>query len=91
MLDASKLFLNKLKNVTDPELKRKIIGKLFIKLFESKAKKINFLAQGTLYPDLIESRSVTGSPTSKIKSHHNVGGLTKKFEIFISRTFANII
>ena len=80
-VDASKLFLNKLKNVTDPELKRKIIGKLFIKLFENKAKKIKFLAQGTLYPDLIESRSVTGSPTSKIKSHHNVGGLPKKMKL----------
>ena len=79
-VDASKLFLNKLKNVTDPELKRKIIGKLFIKLFERKAKKIKFLAQGTLYPDLIESRSVTGSPTSKIKSHHNVGGLPKNLK-----------
>ena len=79
-VDASKLFLKKLKNVTDPELKRKIIGKLFIKLFESKAKKIKFLAQGTLYPDLIESRSVTGSPTSKIKSHHNVGGLPKNLK-----------
>tara|TARA_B100000929_G_scaffold41000_1_gene29237 strand:+ start:1407 stop:2954 length:1548 start_codon:yes stop_codon:yes gene_type:complete len=79
-VDASKLFLNKLKNVTDPEIKRKIIGKLFIKLFEQKAKKIKFLAQGTLYPDLIESKSVTGSPTSKIKSHHNVGGLPKKMK-----------
>ena len=79
-VDASKLFLKKLKNVTDPELKRKIIGKLFIKLFERKAKKIKFLAQGTLYPDLIESRSVTGSPTSKIKSHHNVGGLPKNLK-----------
>jgi GMP synthase (glutamine-hydrolyzing), C-terminal domain or B subunit len=77
-LNASKIFLNKLKNITDPEIKRKIIGNLFIKLFEKKAKKIKFLAQGTLYPDLIESRSVTGSPTSKIKSHHNVGGLPKK-------------
>ena len=79
-VDASKLFLNKLKNITDPEIKRKIIGKLFINLFEKKAKKIKFLAQGTLYPDLIESRSVTGSPTSKIKSHHNVGGLPKNLK-----------
>ena len=79
-LDASKIFLNKLKNIIDPEIKRKIIGKLFIKLFEKKAKKIKFLAQGTLYPDLIESKSVTGSPTSKIKSHHNVGGLPKKMK-----------
>ena len=79
-VDASKLFLNKLKNITDPEIKRKIIGKLFINLFEKKAKKIKFLAQGTLYPDLIESRSVTGSPTSMIKSHHNVGGLPKNLK-----------
>ena len=79
-LDASKIFLNKLKNISDPETKRKIIGRLFIKLFEKKAKKIKFLAQGTLYPDLIESKSVTGSPTSKIKSHHNVGGLPKKMK-----------
>ena len=62
-VDASKIFLNKLKNVTDPEDKRKIIGRLFIKLFEKNAKKVKFLAQGTLYPDLIESKSVTGSPT----------------------------
>ena len=80
-VDAKKLFLNRLKNVTDPEKKRKIIGYLFIKIFEKYAKKIKnvkFLAQGTLYPDLIESKSVTGSQTSKIKSHHNVGGLPKK-------------
>ena len=80
-INASKLFLNKLKNVTDPELKRKTIGKLFIKLFEKRAKKFKFLAQGTLYPDLIESKSVTGSPTSKIKSHHNVGGLPKNMKL----------
>ena len=80
-INASKLFLNKLKNVTDPELKRKTIGKLFIKLFEKRAKKFKFLAQGTLYPDLIESKSVTGSQSSKIKSHHNVGGLPKKMRL----------
>ena len=69
-------FLSNLKNVSNPEKKRKIIGKLFIKIFEKEAKKykdIKFLAQGTLYPDIIESRSATGSKTSKIKSHHNVG------------------
>ena len=85
-VNAEKEFLKKLQNVSDPEKKRKIIGKLFIKIFERYAKKIKnvkFLAQGTLYPDLIESRSVTGSQTSKIKSHHNVGGLTKKNEIKI--------
>ncbi len=82
-VDAKKLFLAKLKNIQDPEIKRKIIGNLFIKLFEKYSKKIkgaNFLAQGTLYPDLIESKSVTGSQTSKIKSHHNVGGLPKKMK-----------
>ena len=83
-VDAKKLFLKKLKNVSDPERKRKIIGMLFIKIFEKYAKKIKnvkFLAQGTLYPDLIESKSVTGSQTSKIKSHHNVGGLPKKMKL----------
>ena len=68
-IDASKIFLSRLKNVNNPETKRKIIGKLFIQLFEKYAKKIKnvkFLAQGTLYPDLIESKTVTGSPSSKI-------------------------
>ena len=76
--------MSKLKNIKDPEKKRKIIGNLFIKIFEKYAKKIRnvkFLAQGTLYPDLIESKSVTGSQTSKIKSHHNVGGLPKKMKL----------
>ena len=83
-VNAEKEFLGKLKNVSDPEKKRKIIGNLFIKIFERYAKKIKnvkFLAQGTLYPDLIESKSVTGSQTSKIKSHHNVGGLPKKMNL----------
>lgn len=83
-INAKKLFLKKLKNVTDPEIKRKIIGNLFIKIFEQKSKQlknIKYLAQGTLYPDLIESKSVTGSPTSKIKSHHNVGGLPRKMNL----------
>lgn len=83
-VNAEKEFLKKLKNITDPEKKRKIIGNLFIKIFERYAKKIKnvrFLAQGTLYPDLIESKSVTGSQTSKIKSHHNVGGLPKKMKL----------
>jgi GMP synthase (glutamine-hydrolysing) len=83
-VNAEKEFLKKLKNVTDPEKKRKIIGNLFIKIFERYSKKIKnvkFLAQGTLYPDLIESRSVTGSQTSKIKSHHNVGGLPKRMKL----------
>ena len=83
-VNAEKEFVRKLKNVSDPEKKRKIIGNLFIKIFERYAKKIKnvkFLAQGTLYPDLIESKSVTGSQTSKIKSHHNVGGLPKKMKL----------
>ena len=83
-VNEKKKFLQKLKNVTDPENKRKIIGNLFIKIFEQYAKKIKnvkFLAQGTLYPDLIESKSVTGSQTSKIKSHHNVGGLPKRMKL----------
>ena len=83
-VNAEKEFLKKLHNVSDPEKKRKIIGNLFIKIFERYAKKIKnvkFLAQGTLYPDLIESKSVTGSQTSKIKSHHNVGGLPKRMKL----------
>ncbi len=83
-VNAEKDFLKNLKNVSDPEKKRKIIGNLFIKVFDKYAKKIKnvkFLAQGTLYPDLIESKSVTGSETSKIKSHHNVGGLPKKMKL----------
>ncbi|MDB4082324.1 glutamine-hydrolyzing GMP synthase [Candidatus Pelagibacter sp.] len=83
-VNAEKEFIKKLANVSDPEKKRKIIGNLFIKIFERYAKNIKnvkFLAQGTLYPDLIESKSVTGSQTSKIKSHHNVGGLPKKMKL----------
>ena len=83
-VNAEREFLRKLSNISDPEKKRKIIGNLFIKIFERYAKKIKnvkFLAQGTLYPDLIESKSVTGSQTSKIKSHHNVGGLPKKMKL----------
>jgi len=83
-VNAKNIFLSKLKNISDPEKKRKIIGNLFIQIFEKQAKKIKnvkFLAQGTLYPDLIESKSVTGSQTSKIKSHHNVGGLPKKMKL----------
>ena len=83
-VNAEKEFIKKLTNVSDPEKKRKIIGNLFIKIFEryaNKIKNIKYLAQGTLYPDLIESKSVTGSQTSKIKSHHNVGGLPKKMKL----------
>jgi GMP synthase (glutamine-hydrolysing) len=84
LIDASKVFLKKLKNISNPEKKRKIIGGLFIKVFEKESKKYNnvkFLAQGTLYPDVIESKSSTGSKTSKIKSHHNVGGLPKRMNL----------
>ncbi len=83
LINSKKIFYNRLKNIIDPEKKRKIIGNLFIKIFEKEAlkiKNVKFLAQGTLYPDIIESRSSTGSKTSKIKSHHNVGGLPKKMK-----------
>jgi GMP synthase (glutamine-hydrolysing) len=81
---SGKLFLSKLKGVTDPEKKRKIIGRTFIEIFDKEAQKIKnvkFLAQGTLYPDLIESRSAFGGPSAVIKSHHNVGGLPKKMNL----------
>jgi len=84
LINASKIYYKKLKNIVNPEKKRKIIGNLFIKIFEKESKKIKnikYLAQGTLYPDIIESRSATGSKTSKIKSHHNVGGLPKKMNL----------
>jgi len=77
-VDRSKKFIARLKGVTDPEEKRKIIGDEFVKTFEEEADKVKgvkFLAQGTLYPDVIESISPTGAPSRKIKSHHNVGGL----------------
>ncbi len=79
VVDAAKLFLGRLKGVTDPETKRKIIGKTFIEVFDTESKKLgqfDFLGQGTLYPDVIESVSVKG-PSAVIKSHHNVGGLPK--------------
>ncbi|MDH3827417.1 MAG: glutamine-hydrolyzing GMP synthase [Desulfobacterales bacterium] len=81
---ASARFLKALASVTDPEKKRKIIGRIFMEVFEAEAKKIKdaeFLAQGTLYPDVIESVSAFGGPTSVIKSHHNVGGLPKKMKL----------
>jgi GMP synthase (glutamine-hydrolysing) len=79
--EASRLFLRALKGVTDPERKRKIIGRTFIEVFEQAAKragKAKFLAQGTLYPDVIESVPIAGNPAAMIKSHHNVGGLPKR-------------
>jgi GMP synthase (glutamine-hydrolysing) len=83
-VNASSDFLKKLAGVTDPEKKRKIIGRVFMDVFEAEAKKIKnaeFLAQGTLYPDIIESQSAFGGPTAIIKSHHNVGGLPKKMKL----------
>ena len=81
---AEKLFLDALAGTTDPEVKRKTIGKLFIDVFEAEAKKVGgaeFLAQGTLYPDVIESVSFTGGPSVTIKSHHNVGGLPERMNM----------
>jgi GMP synthase (glutamine-hydrolysing) len=83
-VEAEDLFLDALAGVTDPEQKRKTIGKLFIDVFEAEAKKIGgaeFLAQGTLYPDVIESVSFTGGPSVTIKSHHNVGGLPERMNM----------
>ncbi len=82
--DASDLFLGQLAGVTDPEKKRKIIGKLFIDVFEEEATRVggaDFLAQGTLYPDVIESVSFIGGPSVTIKSHHNVGGLPERMNM----------
>lgn len=83
-VDAEDRFLSALRGVTDPEQKRKIIGGVFIDVFEDEARKIgrvDFLAQGTLYPDVIESTSATGGPSVTIKSHHNVGGLPEKMNL----------
>src|SRR5471030_613673 len=88
-VDAAKLFLGELAGVSDPEQKRKTIGRLFIDVFDTEAKKIankgegpaEFLAQGTLYPDVIESVSFTGGPSVTIKSHHNVGGLPARMNM----------
>ena len=83
-VEAEELFLGGLAGVTDPEAKRKFIGKTFIEVFEAEAKKIggaDFLAQGTLYPDVIESVSFTGGPSVTIKSHHNVGGLPERMNM----------
>jgi GMP synthase (glutamine-hydrolysing) len=83
-VDASEAFLSGLAGVTDPEAKRKFIGKTFIDIFDAEAAKIGgagFLAQGTLYPDVIESVSFTGGPSVTIKSHHNVGGLPERMKM----------
>jgi GMP synthase (glutamine-hydrolysing) len=84
--DASRIFLKRLRGVTDPERKRKIIGNTFIEVFQKTAEQVGqakFLAQGTLYPDVIESISIAGNPAAKIKSHHNVGGLPKKMKLLL--------
>ncbi|MDX2028758.1 MAG: glutamine-hydrolyzing GMP synthase [Alphaproteobacteria bacterium] len=83
-VDAERQFLDALKGISDPEQKRKTIGKLFIDVFDAEAAKIKdveFLAQGTLYPDVIESVSFTGGPSVTIKSHHNVGGLPERMKL----------
>ena len=83
-VNAEKLFMNGLRGLTDPEDKRKFIGRMFIEVFDDEAKKIggaDFLAQGTLYPDVIESVSFTGGPSVTIKSHHNVGGLPERMKM----------
>ncbi|MBI4432440.1 MAG: glutamine-hydrolyzing GMP synthase [Candidatus Omnitrophica bacterium] len=84
VIHAERIFLKKLKGVTDPEQKRRIIGHEFVYVFEREARKIknaHYLAQGTLYPDVIESRSAFGGPTAVIKTHHNVGGLPEKMDL----------
>jgi GMP synthase (glutamine-hydrolysing) len=91
-IDASEIFLERLKGVTDPELKRKIIGNTFIEVFEAEAKKfknVKFLVQGTLYPDVIESVSVKGSSVT-IKTHHNVGGLPEKMNLKLIEPFREL-
>lgn len=84
VVDASSLFLRRLKGVSDPEQKRKIIGNTFVNVFERSLKSIghaDFLAQGTLYPDVIESVAIAGNPAALIKSHHNVGGLPARMKL----------
>ncbi len=91
--DASNRFLKKLSKVTDPEEKRKIIGHEFIRVFEEEARKVKgarYLVQGTLYPDVIESVSFYGGPTSRIKSHHNVGGLPSKMKLKLIEPFREL-
>jgi len=83
-IDASEQFLTALQGVSEPEAKRKIIGREFIEVFNKEAGKIKdagFLAQGTIYPDIIESQSAKGGPSATIKSHHNVGGLPEKMHL----------
>ena len=91
-VDASGRFFSELKGVTDPETKRKIIGRVFVEVFEEESQKINdatFLAQGTIYPDVIESVSVNG-PSVTIKSHHNVGGLPERMNLQVVEPLRNL-
>jgi GMP synthase (glutamine-hydrolysing) len=85
VIDASKLFLRRLEGITEPEQKRKVIGRTFVEVFEKSLKSIkgraDFLGQGTLYPDVIESVSIAGNPASLIKTHHNVGGLPERMKL----------
>ena len=93
VIDASDKFLGKLKGITDPEQKRKSIGNTFIEVFEEEAKRLGdftFLAQGTLYPDVIESVSFKGGPSAVIKSHHNVGGLPEKMRLKLLEPFREL-
>lgn len=92
-VDAKQRFLKKLKGVIDPEEKRKIIGHEFISVFEEESKnikRVKCLAQGTLYPDVIESVSFFGGPTAKIKSHHNVGGLPSRMKLKLLEPFRGL-
>jgi GMP synthase (glutamine-hydrolysing) len=91
-VNASEVFLERLKGIVDPEEKRRIIGRTFIEIFEREAKKfgdVKFLAQGTLYPDVIESTSYKG-PSSKIKTHHNVGGLPERMNFKLIEPFREL-
>ena len=93
VIDASDQFLNKLKGIADPEQKRISIGNTFIEVFEKEAKRLGdftFLAQGTLYPDVIESVSFKGGPSAVIKSHHNVGGLPEKMQLQLLEPFREL-
>jgi GMP synthase (glutamine-hydrolysing) len=92
-VDATDRFLDRLKGVVDPEMKRKIIGEEFIKVFEEEARKIgkvDFLAQGTLYPDVIESMSSVSTASAKIKTHHNVGGLPARMTLSLIEPLRNL-
>ncbi len=93
VIDAGEQFLDALKGVSDPETKRKIIGREFVRVFEVEARKIDgarFLAQGTLYPDVIESIAAHGGPTSTIKTHHNVGGLPEDLGLSLLEPFRKL-